>query len=387
MAKKILVLGGGSAGVMFANRMRKAVGQDVAEITVIEKSDKHIYQPAFTLLVFDLDKPDNLVRPTKDLFYDGINLITDEATKIDPNNNKVSTAKHGDIAYDYLVIATGARLAPEETEGLKESYEKGTNVHTFYKMDGALKLRDALKSMDGGTILSNVCEMPIKCPAAPMKFILMAEDMARMNGVREKFKFVFTTPMPSVFAREPYASALNHIFSSRDIKTIANFATSEVDSDKGVIKSFDGQEVNFDLACVTPPHGGESYLEDTAGGVADAAGWITCDKNLMTSKSFPNVYGIGDATDFPTSKTASGARKQAQVLTQRMKSHLAGKEPEDTYDGHIICPVLTRQKRVMFAEFNYTESISPGIESYMNWVIKVHTLRPLYWNMFLTGLI
>ncbi len=383
---KLVILGGGSAGVMFANRMRNAFSTDEVEIVVIEKSERHVYQPAFTLIVFDLEKPENIVRPMKELFFDGIKVITDEATKIDAQNNKVSTAKSGDISYDYLVIATGAKLSLAEPAGMKEGFDKEQNVFTFYTLDGALKLRGALKNIDGGTIVSSFAEMPIKCPAAPIKFILMAEDMMRRLGKREKFKFVLSTPMPAAFSRPPYMSALNKIFASRGIEVKANFAPSEVDHTKGILKDFGGKEVNFDLLCITPPHQGEAIVEN-AEGVGDAAGWVSCDKHHMVSKNYPNIYGIGDAADFPTSKTASGARKQAKVLTERFTEILKGKQPTATYDGEIICPILTRDKRVMFANFNYTESLSPAIESYINWVLKVHMLRPMYYNLMLKALL
>ncbi len=385
--KSVVILGGGSAGVMFSNRLRKEFSEDAVKITVIEKSDTHIYQPAFTLVVFDLDKPENLTRPVKDLFFEGINLITDEATKIDPKNNKVTTAKHGEISYDYLVIATGARLVYDEPQGMKEGLARGENVFMFYCLDGAIRLREALKKFDGGTIVSSFCEMPIKCPAAPAKFIMLAEDTMRRRGIRDKCRFVFTTPMPDVFSRQPYAAKLNSIFKERGIEAIPNFTPSEVDYNKGVIKSFtEGQKpVEFDLLCITPPHEGQTLIENSEG-VGNAAGWVTCDKNLMVHTAFDNVYGIGDATDFPTSKTASGVRKQAKVLTERMKSLITGEKPTATYDGEVICPMPTRYMKALFAEFNYTESISPAIESYFNWVLKVYMLRPLYWNLMLKGL-
>ncbi|MBF0519700.1 MAG: NAD(P)/FAD-dependent oxidoreductase [Nitrospirae bacterium] len=384
--KRIVVIGGGSGGVMFSNRMRKEYSPDDVEIVVIERSEKHFYQPAFTLVVFGLDDPKNLIRPVKDLFFEGITLIHDEAVKIDGANNKVITGKSGELYYDYLVIATGAKLLFDETEGLQESMEADKNVFTFYNLNGAIKLRDKLKDMDGGTIVSSVCEMPIKCPAAPMKFIMMAEDTMRLKGLRNKFKFIFTTPMPAVFSREPYASKLNAIFASRGIETVANFTPSEVDHEKGVLKDFGGKEVKFDLLSITPPHGGEFVIENSEN-VGDAAGWVSCDKHLMVSKKFANIYGIGDAADYPTSKTASGIRKQAKVLVERLKANMKGEVSDSKYDGEIICPMLTKHKRVMFAHFNYDESISPALESYSNWILKVHMLRPLYWNLMLNGLI
>lgn len=385
--KKILILGAGSAGVMFANRMVKEFSKDEAEITIVERGTTHTYQPAFTLITFGLEDPENLVRPTKGLLSEGVNLITDEATKIDPKKNVVTTANHGDMSYDYLVIATGSKLYYDEPEGYQEGLDKGEKVFTFYTMDGAQKLHEALEKFEGGTIVSSIVEMPIKCPAAPMKFIMMVEDTMRKKGIRDKCKFVFTTPLPAVFAKEPYASTMIKIFSTRGIEALANFTPASVDAEKGVLEDFGGQKVKFDLLCMTPRHGGQDVIENSEG-VGDAAGWIPCEKNLMTHNNFDNIYAIGDANDFPTSKTASGARKQAKVLTEKMKAHIRGGDPDKaTYDGHIICPVLTRYGRVMFAEFNYTESISPGIESYVNWVLKVHMLRPMYWNLMLKGLV
>lgn len=385
--KRIVILGGGSAGVMFANRMRKEVPTNELEITVIEKEAIHFYQPAFTLVVFELDQPENLTRPMKDLFHEGINLVTDEVTKIDPKNNKVTTSKSGEISYDYLVIATGARLVYDAPEGMKEGLDKGKNVFMFYTLDRAINLRDAVKKLEGGIIVSSICEMPIKCPAAPVKFIMLAEDMMRRKGIRDKFRFIFTTPMPDVFSREPYAAKLNSIFKERGIEAIPNFNPSEVDYEKGVIKSFTkGQEpLKFDLLCITPPHEGQTFIENSEG-IGNAAGWVTCDKHLMAHTTYPNIYGIGDATDFPTSKTASGVRKQAKVLTERLKALLKGETPTAIYDGEVICPMPTRYGKALFAEFNYTESISPAIESYFNWVLKVHMLRPFYWNLMLNGL-
>ncbi len=383
--KHIVILGAGSAGVMFANRLRREVSESEVEITIIERKEMHFYQPAYTLIVFGLEEPENLMRPTKDLFYDGINLIIDEATKIDAEKSTISTAKNGDISYDYLVIATGAKFNFDEPEGMKEGLEKAENVHTFYTFEGALKLREALNNFEGGTIISSVAEMPIKCPAAPMKFIMMAEDMMREKGIRNKCKFIFTITLPAVFSREPYVGKLNSLFKAKGIEAIPNFAPSQVDYNNGVLKDYSGKELKFDLLSIVPPHEGDQVVEN-AEGVGNPAGYVACDKNHMYSLNYKNIYSIGDATDFPTSKTASGARKQAKVLVDRVKSILKGEEPKATYDGEIICPMLTRNKRVLFAHFNYTESLSPAIESYMNWVLKVHMLRPMYWNLMLKGL-
>ncbi len=384
--KRVVILGGGSAGVMAANRLRRAFRRDDLELIVIERKTEHIYQPAFTLVVFDLENPKNLIRPTKELFLPGVDLITDSVTKVDPDEKKVLTAKSGDIWYDYLVVCTGSKLDPSLTEGLKEGIDAGKNVFTFYDLEGAIALRDALANFDGGTIVSTICEMPIKCPAAPMKFIMMAQDFIHRKGLRHKTRFIFTTPLPAVFSREPYASLMIKIFKEMNIETIPNFTPSAVDYEKGVIEDFRGEKVKFDLACITPPHTGDEAMMNSPG-VGDEAGWVNCNKHKMTALKYNDIYSLGDAPDFPTSKTASGARKQADVLVERMKSLIKGEEPDATYDGEIICPILTRHGKVLFAHFNYTESIGPAWESSMYWNVKVHMLRSLYFNLMLPGFI
>lgn len=382
--KRVVILGGGSAGIMAANRLRKAFRRDALELIVIERKKEHIYQPAFTLLVFGLEEPENLVRPTRGLLLPGVNLITDSVVKVDPAEKKVQTEKNSDIWYDFLVICTGAKVDPGLTQGLQEGLEAGRNVFTFYNMRGAMALRDALSSFDGGTIVSSICEMPIKCPAAPMKFIMMAQDFIHRKGLRHKCRFIFTTPLPAVFSREPYTSLMIKIFKVMGIEAITNFAPASVDYEKGVIEDFQGEKVQFDLACITPAHTGDEAMMNSPG-VGDAAGWVNCDKHTMTTWKYDEIHCLGDAPDFPTPKTASGARKQADVLVERMKSLIKGEEPAATYDGEIICPVLTRFGKVMFAHFNYTDPIGPAWESSMYWNVKVHMLRSLYFNLMLPG--
>jgi len=384
---RILVVGGGSGGLMAANRMRRVLGRDEAEITVLERSHQHTYQPGFVPLLFDLEKPENLIKPTRDLLLKGVNLIADEATLINPADNQVTTANSGALAYDYLVIATGAQLYLDEPEGMKEGLEKGENVFTFYTLEGARKLRDALKQREGGTIVSSVAEMPIKCLAAPVKFLMLAESMIRRKGQRDKYRFVLTTPTLSVPPNiEPYAGTLAAILKSRGIEVILDFLPVAIDHKNGTIEEFKGQKVDFDLLAITPPHEGQDLLQ-TSAGIADPVGWVPCNKNSLKHHKVDNIYVIGDAGTFPSGKTASGARKQASVLAQRMRDLIGGREPEAIYDGHTICPIYTRYGRAIFAEFDYEKSLSPARESYIKWLIHIHLLRQLYWNFILRGLL
>jgi sulfide:quinone oxidoreductase len=380
---EILILGGGSAGIMSAARLRRALPMDEAEITIVEKSDKHIYQPGFTLIVFGLEEPENIVRPMKDIIPAGVNFIQDEVTKINPDENTVETKGGKRLEYDYLVIATGARLLFEEIEGVEENLGKD-GVHTFYTLDGAIALKKALEEFDGGKIVLTQGPLPFKCPGAPLKFVLMSDDYFRRKGMRDKVEITLTTTLPRAFAREPYATKFDQIFEDRHINVVTGFTPASVDVEKKEVKSFEEKTLNFDLLVVVPANGGQEFLEDSP--VADPTGWVTCDKHTLVHTKYPNIFSVGDAANYPTSKTASGARKQAEVLTKNLLAKIRGEEPKEKYTGHIICPILTRYGRALFAEFDYEKSISPGEELWSDWVTKVYMLRPMYWSLMLKGL-
>jgi len=381
---RILILGGGSAGIMAAARLRKALPMGEADITIVERSDTHIYQPGFTLIVFGLEEPENIVKPMKDVIPAGVNLVQDEISEINPDENFIKTKGGKRLEYDYLIIATGAKLLFEEISGAEENLGKN-GVHTFYTLEGAIELRKAIEEFEGGKIVLTQGPLPFKCPGAPIKFILMAEDYFKKKGIRNNVELTLTTALPRAFAREPYGSKLDQIFSDRNINVVTTFNPAKVDVENMEIKSFEGKSEQFDLLVVVPPNGGEEFLEDHP--LADPIGWVECDKHTLIHNKYSNIFAIGDCANYPTSKTASGARKQADILTKNLLSILKGKEPKAKYTGHIICPILTRFGKAMFAEFDYEKSISPGVEMWSDWVIKVYMLRPMYWSMMLKGLI
>jgi sulfide:quinone oxidoreductase len=380
---RIVIIGGGSAGIMAAARLRRELPMDEAEITIVERSDKHIYQPGFTLVVFGLEEPEDLVKPMKEVIPPGVNWIRDEVTNVNPDENYLETKDGKKVEYDYLVIASGAKLLFEEIMGVEENLGKN-GVHTFYTLDGAIALRDAIREFDGGKLVLVQGPLPFKCPGAPLKLVLMADDYFRRKGIRAKSEITLTTTLPRPFTREPYGSKFDQIFHDRNINVVPTFNPKKVDVENKVVESYEGKTLEYDLLVVVPANSGEDYLEDSP--LADPTNWVTADKHYLVHDKYPNVFAIGDCANYPTSKTASGARKQAEVLTKNLIAKIKGEEPKARYTGHIICPILTRFGRALFAEFDYEKSISPAHEMWSSWVIKVHMLRPLYWSMMLKGL-
>lgn len=330
---RILIVGGGSAGIMAAARLRNALSMDEAQITIVDRSDTHYYQPGFTLVVFDLDQPEHLVRPMDQVIPQGCTFIKDEVGSIDPDGRYVETTSGRRLEYDYLVVATGTKLAFDEMVGLTENLGKD-GVHTFYTLDGAIALKKALEEFEGGNFVVSQPPMPFKCPGAPIKLALLADDYFRQKDMRNKVNVTLTTALPAVFSREPYASKLNEIFKDRGINVQTGFNPGTVDVENRLVKSWEKTEVPYDLAVCIPPQEGESFLEDNP--LVDPSNFVKADKHKLISEKYDNVFAIGDCANYPTSKTASGVRKQAEVLSKNLVATIKGKELKGHYTGHII---------------------------------------------------
>jgi sulfide:quinone oxidoreductase len=379
---RILFLGGGSAGIMAAARLRNALSMDEAQITIIDRSDTHYYQPGNTLVCFGLDEPEYLTRPMESVIPAGCTFIKDEVTAVKPDDRYVELASGKKVEYDYLVIATGTKLMFNEMEGLTENLGKN-GIHTFYTLDGAIETKKALEEFEGGNFTVVQPPMPFKCPGAPIKFTLMADDYFRRKNMRNKVNLTLTTALPAVFSREPYASKLTEMFKDRNINLQPKFNPGKVDTDKGVVASWEKIEVPYDMAVIIPPQEGEPMLEDSP--FVDAVNFVRADKHKLITEEYDNIFAVGDCANYPTSKTASGARKQAEVLVPNLIARIKGKELKGHYTGHIICPVLTRYGKAIFVEFDYDKSISPAEEMSSSWMMKIYGLRPLYWSMMLRG--
>ncbi|HZD59062.1 MAG TPA: NAD(P)/FAD-dependent oxidoreductase, partial [Anaerolineae bacterium] len=285
------------------------------------------------LLAFGLDEPDNLVRPMSKVVPPGCTFIHDEVVVVNPDDQYVETKAGRKLEYDYLIMASGAKLNWDDVVGLKDNLGKD-GVHTFYTLEGASQLKKALEEFEGGNFVVVQPPMPFKCPGAPMKMAFMAEDLFRRKNIRNKTKVTLTTALPSVFSREPYATKLDQIVKDRNIDLETGFNPGTVDPERRVVKSWEGAEVEYDLAVVIPPHEGETLCEDSA--IADASNFVKANKHTLVCEGYDNVYAVGDCANYPTSKTGAGARKQAEVLAHNLVARIRGKEGNAIYTGHII---------------------------------------------------
>src|SRR5215470_5563010 len=257
MRKRIVVLGGGTGGTLAANRLRRLLGRDTAQITVIDPDDAHLYQPGLLFVPFGLTRPASLTRPRARQFRHGVTFLRAAVDGVDLDSDTVVLASGEPVRYDVLIVATGARLIPEETEGLTGPgwMEK---VFTFYSLDGAVALERSLSRFTGGRLAVAVLDMPIKCPVAPLEFCFLADAYFRKRGIRGKVDLTLVTPLDGAFTKPVASRELGSLLKDKGISLVTEFNTGEVDGAGGRLISYDGREVPFDLAVVVPLHGGQA---------------------------------------------------------------------------------------------------------------------------------
>jgi len=389
--KRIVILGGGTGGTIAANRLRRVYGTGEAEIIVIDQDDDHVYQPGLLFVPFGLAEPSRLVRPRHRQLHAGVGFRQAGIGHVDLAADQVHLADGTALGYDVLVIATGARLLPDETEGLTGSgWMK--NVFTFYTLPGAAALRPALDRFDGGRLVVNVIDMPIKCPVAPLEFCFLADRYFRRRGIRSRVELSYVTPLDGAFTRPVCSRELSGLLADRGIELITEFNTGTVQA--GVLVSYDDREVPFDLAVVIPVHGGAAYV-DRSPGLGDELGFIPVNRQTLQATAKPNIFAIGDATDVPASKAGSVAHFEGEVLTGSIRDYLAGQRLTAAFDGHTNCFIETGGGKALLIDFNYdTEPLTghypAGLglpllrESRLNHLGKL-AFQQLYWHRLLPG--
>jgi sulfide:quinone oxidoreductase len=394
MAHRILILGGGTGGTLVANRLQRVYG-DAASITVVDQDDTHVYQPGLLFVPFGLAEPSEIVRPRHAQFRDGIDFRLAEVESVDIAQSTVRLANGPDLPYDVLVIATGASLQPEETEGLTGP-EWGRSIHTFYSLEGASALRCALDGFEAGRLVVTVIDMPIKCPVAPLEFCFLADWQLRRRGLRNDVEIVFVTPLDGAFTRPVASARLGDLLSEKGIQVESEFATARVDAAGRRLYSWDEREIPYDLLVTIPVHGGPEYIAHSPG-LGDALGFVPADRHTLQSRAAQNIFTIGDASDVPTSKAGSVTHFEGETVVENIRRFLAGDELTGCYDGHANCFIETGFHKALLIDFNYEAEPLPGrfpdprlgplpllSESRLNHIAKL-AFQPLYWHVLLPG--
>ena len=391
MAEHVVILGAGTGGTLSANRLRKEL-PDVA-ITVVDEDDRHVYQPGLLFVPFGLADPDDIVRPRHRQLRHGVNYRQSAVDHVDLDAQRVLLADGTVLEYDVLVVATGSRLVPEETDGLTGPgwMEK---VFTFYDLDGAAALATRLAAFGGGRVVVNVVDLPIKCPVAPLEFCFLADWYFHERGIRDRVDLVYATPLDGAFTKPTASKALAGMLGERGIELITEFNTGEVDGEGGRLVGYDEREIPFDLAVVVPVHSGAAFVADSPG-LGDALDFVATDPHTLQSVAAANVFAIGDAANLPASKAGSVTHFEGDVLVENVKRFLAGEPLDASYDGHANCFIETGFHKAMLIDFNYdTEPVGGHFPSAVGVpLLKETRLNHLgklmfqwfYWHALLPG--
>ncbi|MFN8300331.1 MAG: FAD/NAD(P)-binding oxidoreductase [Chitinophagales bacterium] len=392
--KRLLILGAGTAGTMMANHLHKELPANEWEIDIIDEREEHYYQPGFLFLPFSIYEPEDIVKPIREFMPKGINLISESIDKIVADENYVQMQNGDRLRYDVLIIATGAKIAPEEVQGMKgEEWQR--SVFDFYTFEGALALRNKLREWKGGKLVVHITEMPIKCPVAPLEFAFLADSYFKNHNMRDKVEITYVTPLSGAFTKPKATATLDHLLHEKHINIVSDFAIEQVDNENKKIIDYGGKEVPFDLLVTVPTNKGDELIGRS--GLGDDLNFVPTNKATLQSTAHKNIFVIGDATNIAASKAGSVAHFEAEILTENIFRYIKGEPLKEEFDGHANCFVETGGGKALLIDFNYThEPVEgtfpfPGIgplrllkESRMNHMGKL-AFRWIYWNMLLQG--
>jgi len=439
---QIVVIGGGTGGIMVtAQLLKKRKSLDIA---IIEPSEEHIYQPAWTLVGAGLMKKAQTIRKEKRQIPKNASWIKDYVETIDPDQMEVSLAGGDKVAYEYLIVAPGIQMNLDGIEGLKEAYGKGGVCTNYIDPDYTWEV---LHNFKGGIALFTQPSTPIKCPGAPQKIMYLTADYLRRKGLEDKSTVVFATPGTVIFGTEPFKSELSHYVNEvYDISQRYGYKLVKIDGDKkeahyerialpegrtdhihnddankAGFKGYyiDGDKevevdelnqpladlhkgtryvIHYDMLHLAPPQSAPDWFQKTNLANQDGPnkGWMAVDKNTLQSKMYNNVFGAGDVTDLPTARTGAAIRKQAPTIVENLLKIMDGTKADyPGYDGYSSCPLVVAHNRMLLAEFKYdnirssdpllTKFFDTGKASYPMWLLKRYGLPFLYWNAMLKG--
>jgi sulfide:quinone oxidoreductase len=394
---RILILGGGTGGIITASLLRRAGQTDVA---IIEPSERHFYQPLWTLVGAGAVTREKTTRSQARYIPEGVRWIRDWVVEVSPERNRVRTRAGLDLGYDFLVVAVGAQLNWDAIPGLARAIRKG-NVSTNYDYDLAPRTWDLLRNFRGGAALFHMPGTPIKCPGAPQKIMYLAADYFRRKGLANQARIIYGSATPTIYGAREYATVLDRVLDRYGIDARFNHELIEILPEKNeAVFQVKGDPakatvtIPYDVLHAVPPQSAPDFLRQSP--LADPGkpgqGWVNVNKFSLQHPDFPNVFALGDAAGTPNAKTGAAASRQAPVVAANVLSALAGKEPQAAYDGYIACPIVTGYGRMLLCELDYSGKPSPRIpaidtfrERYDMWLLKKYGLPWLYWNVLLRG--
>jgi sulfide:quinone oxidoreductase len=387
----IVIIGGGNGGISVAARLCRALR--APDVAIIEPSEKHYYQPLWTLVGGGVFPKERSEHSEASVIPPSAHWIRDAVTEVQPEANALVLAGGRTVEYDYLVVAPGIQIDWGKIPGLPESLGKD-GVCSNYSYDYVDKTWDFIRSFKGGNAVFTHPATPIKCGGAPQKIAYLADDAFRKAGVRDKTTIIFGSANAGIFQVPRYAKTLSAVAARKEIDCRFRHDLKELRpaSKEAVFQHLDTGEtavLKYDMIHVTPPMSAPDFLKKSALGNAD--GWVEVDKTTLQHVRFPNVFSLGDASSLPTSKTGAAIRKQAPVLVRNLLAIRSGQPPTVAYDGYTACPLVTGYGRLVMAEFDYdlnlkeTFPFDQSKERRSMYLVKAYGLPPMYWHGIMKG--
>jgi sulfide:quinone oxidoreductase len=376
---RILILGGGVGGTLTANllvkRLRRQLDRGEVSISVVDATGRHTYQPGFMYIAMGGERAERLRRPERGLLDKRVSLLVGEVTRVDEESRTVWFSDGQRIGYDYLVIATGARIVPEALEHFD------AEAHHFYTAEAASRLRQALDAFTGGRIVIAIAGMPYKCPPAPLEVSFLIESELRERGLRSRSELHFCSPIGRAFTIESVSAMATPILEQKGIELHTFFSVEAIDPERHVVQSLEGEELPYDLLILVPPHKGQQFLIDS--GLAPApGGWLPTDRATLQVGGRSNVFALGDATDLPLSKAGSTAHFEAPVVTERIVAAIEGREVDHArgdYLGKVMCFFEIGDGKGTLLQFDYEHPPRPPKPNQL-WHLGKIVFNKTYWH-------
>jgi len=391
--KNLVILGAGTAGTIMLNKLLPALGGEW-NITIVDEYETHYYQPGLLFIPFGIYSRNDVVKPKRDFLPSGADVLFEQIDIIDPEQNHVRLANGAVLPYDFLIIATGSKINPAETEGMLGSgWQK--NIFDFYTIEGATALRQFFKYWEGGRLVVHVAEMPIKCPVAPLEFAFLADWYFTEEGIRDKVDIHFVTPLPGAFTKPKASKVLGGFLDKKNIRMTPEFNIRRVEPENNKIVSWDDLEIEYDVLVTVPVNMGDPLIPRS--GLGDELNFVPTEKHTLRSKKYENIFVIGDASNLPSSKAGSVAHFEADILFENLMCAIDGKPLRASFDGHANCYIESGFGKGILIDFNYDVEPLPGKfplpgvgpfslleETKMNHYGKM-MFRWMYWNLLLKG--
>ncbi|QEN12008.1 FAD-dependent oxidoreductase [Mycolicibacterium sp. ELW1] len=393
---QIVIVGGGTAGITVAARLRRAGYTDVA---VIEPSEDHYYQPLWTLVGGGRADVASTVRPEYSVMPKGVTWIRNAVSAFDPAANTVTCADGDTYEYDALVVSPGIQLDWNRTDGLEEAVGRN-GVSSNYRFDLAARTWEFIQNTRSGSAVFMMPSGPIKCGGAPQKIAYLASDYWREQGVLDKIDVHLVLPTPRAFGIPEIADNLDKVIAKYGIQLHTLSEVTAVDGEaKKVTVTAVGEggtdtTLAFDMLHAVPKQSAPDWVKTSPLSTGDSNGYVEVDKFTLQHNRFPNVFSLGDVAATPNSKTGAAVRKQAPVVVANIAAYLEGRPLPAHYDGYSSCPIVTSSHDMLLAEFDYDMSLTPSFPLLdptkphrPYWYVKKYGLPWLYWNLMLKGLV